>query len=188
MSPHSFSDFAILKPDYDFEEKREPPPKTTREKEEEELQRVLALSLQDQGGRTHYTPANMASRASPSHQNQKSGASAGSGRTVVPAVSESTSVEAGTSKNSAAADPAPTSTRVARVRALYDFTAGEQGELGFQTGDVIRVLNTAYEHWWKGELHGRMGIFPVNYVVRASSDFFFFLTEQDVSEVTVRVY
>ncbi|KAI9319147.1 hypothetical protein BX666DRAFT_1923544 [Dichotomocladium elegans] len=55
--------------------------------------------------------------------------------------------------------------KVSRVRALYDFAPTEQGELGFQKGDIIRVLESVYRDWWKGELRGEMGIFPVNYVV-----------------------
>ncbi|KAG0376640.1 ESCRT-0 subunit protein hse1 [Mortierella sp. AD032] len=53
---------------------------------------------------------------------------------------------------------------VKRVRALYDFEPTESGELGFQKDDVIVVLATSYQDWWKGELFGRQGIFPVNYV------------------------
>ncbi|KAG0244314.1 ESCRT-0 subunit protein hse1 [Actinomortierella wolfii] len=51
-----------------------------------------------------------------------------------------------------------------RVRALYDFEPSESGELGFQKGDIITVLATTYQDWWKGELYGREGIFPVNYI------------------------
>ena len=51
-----------------------------------------------------------------------------------------------------------------RVRALYDFEPTESGELGFQKDDIIVVLATSYQDWWKGELYGREGIFPVNYV------------------------
>lgn len=51
------------------------------------------------------------------------------------------------------------------MRALYDFQPTEQGELGFQKGDIIRVIESVYRDWWKGELRGQMGIFPVNYVV-----------------------
>ncbi|KAG0268529.1 ESCRT-0 subunit protein hse1 [Actinomortierella ambigua] len=51
-----------------------------------------------------------------------------------------------------------------RVRALYDFEPSESGELGFQKGDIITVLATSYQDWWKGELYGREGIFPVNYI------------------------
>lgn len=51
------------------------------------------------------------------------------------------------------------------MRALYDFAPTESGELAFSKGDIIRVLDSVYEHWWRGELRGNAGIFPVNYVV-----------------------
>lgn len=51
------------------------------------------------------------------------------------------------------------------MRALYDFAPTESGELAFAKGDIIRVLDSVYEHWWRGELKGEAGIFPVNYVV-----------------------
>ncbi|KAG2237497.1 hypothetical protein INT48_005533 [Thamnidium elegans] len=57
-----------------------------------------------------------------------------------------------------------TSPQISRVRALYDFQPTEQGELGFEKGDIIRVIESVYRDWWKGELRGKTGIFPVNYV------------------------
>ena len=51
-----------------------------------------------------------------------------------------------------------------RVKALYDFEPQEDGELAFRKGDIIRVVNSAYEGWWKGELDGRIGIFPLTYI------------------------
>lgn len=54
---------------------------------------------------------------------------------------------------------------VTRVRALHPFTPTEAGELGFEKGDVIKVVDRGYRDWWRGQLRGRTGIFPVNYVV-----------------------
>lgn len=68
-----------------------------------------------------------------------------------------------TSATSATSAPAPP-VAASRVRALYDFAPTEAGELPFQKGDIIRVLDSVYEHWWRGELKGEAGIFPVNYV------------------------
>ncbi|KAJ4369653.1 hypothetical protein N0V83_005415 [Neocucurbitaria cava] len=53
---------------------------------------------------------------------------------------------------------------VSRVRALYDYLPSDASDLGFRKGDVIEVLEMVYEDWWKGSLHGRTGIFPLNYV------------------------
>ena len=53
---------------------------------------------------------------------------------------------------------------VTRVRALHPFEATEPGELAFERGDIIKVVDRGYKDWWRGQLRGRTGIFPVNYV------------------------
>lgn len=58
---------------------------------------------------------------------------------------------------------------VTRVRALYTFEPTEPGELAFEKGDIIKVVDRGYKDWWRGQLKGRTGIFPVNYVVCAAS-------------------
>jgi signal transducing adaptor molecule len=55
---------------------------------------------------------------------------------------------------------------VTRVRALHSFEPTEPNELAFEKGDIIKVVNREYNDWWRGQLRGRTGIFPVNYVVR----------------------
>jgi signal transducing adaptor molecule len=57
-----------------------------------------------------------------------------------------------------------TAATVSRVRALFDFTPSESGELAFRKGDIIAVLESVYKDWWKGSLRGQTGIFPLNYV------------------------
>ena len=56
-------------------------------------------------------------------------------------------------------------TTVRRVRALYDLATEEPDELSFRKGDVIVVLEQVYRDWWRGSLKGKIGIFPLNYVV-----------------------
>jgi len=53
-----------------------------------------------------------------------------------------------------------------RVRALHNFEPAAAGELAFEKGDIIKVVDRTHKDWWKGQLKGRTGIFPVNYVVR----------------------
>ncbi|KAL5519818.1 hypothetical protein ACEPAG_1478 [Sanghuangporus baumii] len=52
------------------------------------------------------------------------------------------------------------------VRALHDFVPQQQNAtcLAFRAGDLIRVLNRDPSGWWDGEIDGRRGWFPSNYV------------------------
>ncbi|CAN0204140.1 unnamed protein product [Lampetra fluviatilis] len=51
-----------------------------------------------------------------------------------------------------------------RVQALYDFVGQDVKELSFKTGDVLTILGAEDLEWLKGELNGKVGIFPKNYV------------------------
>lgn len=48
---------------------------------------------------------------------------------------------------------------------LYAFEAQAEGDLSFNVGDRIEVLERTNDPdaWWKGRLNGREGIFPANY-------------------------
>uniref|UniRef100_A0A3B3CA80 Intersectin 1 (SH3 domain protein) n=1 Tax=Oryzias melastigma TaxID=30732 RepID=A0A3B3CA80_ORYME len=59
---------------------------------------------------------------------------------------------------------APPTTAVCQVIGMYDYVAQNDDELAFQKGQVITVLNKDDCDWWKGELNGREGLFPSNYV------------------------
>lgn len=48
--------------------------------------------------------------------------------------------------------------------ALYEFRAMEPGELEFDVGDRIRVINTLEDGWLEGELRGQRGVFPHRFV------------------------
>ncbi|KAM6897223.1 dynamin-binding protein isoform 2-T2 [Xenentodon cancila] len=48
--------------------------------------------------------------------------------------------------------------------ALYEFRAMEPGELDFDVGDRIRVVNTLEDGWLEGELRGQRGIFPHRFI------------------------
>ncbi|ORY94781.1 hypothetical protein BCR43DRAFT_460581 [Syncephalastrum racemosum] len=118
-----------------------------KQKEEEELQLALALSLSESENRSTYRPSAAASSAS-----------------SAPRTANATTTQQVNSTTASAQQNESAAPKVSRVRALYDFQPTEQGELGFQKGDIIRVIESVYRDWWKGELRGQMGIFPVNYV------------------------
>ncbi|PHH66569.1 hypothetical protein CDD81_7044 [Ophiocordyceps australis] len=105
-----------------------------RQKEEDELQMALKLSLQEEDRK----------------------------KKAVAPWTATTSGEAARPSDGAVAGT--TAATVSRVRALYDFSPSEPGELEFRRGDVIAVLESVYKDWWRGSLKGRTGIFPLNYV------------------------
>jgi hypothetical protein len=53
---------------------------------------------------------------------------------------------------------------MSKARALYEFPGPNQGDLPFQKGDVIHILRKIDHGWWEGELRGKIGIFPANFV------------------------
>ncbi|XP_070843742.1 proto-oncogene vav-like isoform X1 [Chaetodon trifascialis] len=58
------------------------------------------------------------------------------------------------------------------ARARYDFSARDRSELSLQEGDTIKILSKkGHSGWWKGEVYGRVGFFPANYVEEDYSDY-----------------
>ncbi|XP_065226196.1 intersectin-2 isoform X2 [Planococcus citri] len=51
-----------------------------------------------------------------------------------------------------------------KVIALYKYTALNPDELSFDKDDVIKMIAKEEPDWWKGELNGKVGLFPSNYV------------------------
>ena len=51
-----------------------------------------------------------------------------------------------------------------KFSAIYTYVAQYEDELSFEEGDVITVLSKDEADWWKGELNGKSGVFPSNYV------------------------
>lgn len=48
--------------------------------------------------------------------------------------------------------------------AMHDFEPSSATCLSFRAGQVIRTLNKDDSGWWDGELEGKRGWFPSNYV------------------------
>jgi len=50
-----------------------------------------------------------------------------------------------------------------QAKGLWDFTGENESELTFRAGEIISI-HAQQGDWWSGELHGRTGLFPSNYV------------------------
>ena len=53
---------------------------------------------------------------------------------------------------------------VERVVAIYDYDAQGDEELDLRDGDIVTVLRKEDSTWWLGELNGKEGMFPRQYV------------------------
>ena len=51
-----------------------------------------------------------------------------------------------------------------QVRALYDYDAQDAEELSLAAGDLLDLLQEEASGWWVGQLRGKKGLFPYNYV------------------------
>merc|ERR1719219_2667681 len=51
-----------------------------------------------------------------------------------------------------------------KFKALFSYAGQHDDELAFNVGDIITLLSKEEEAWWKGELDGKQGVFPSNYV------------------------
>lgn len=58
-------------------------------------------------------------------------------------------------------DPPPVSGP--RCVASFDYEGEEEDELTFSQGDVIALLELVDGEWGRGRIHGRVGIFPLNF-------------------------
>ncbi|XP_065057757.1 CD2-associated protein-like [Rhopilema esculentum] len=53
---------------------------------------------------------------------------------------------------------------VVKARVTFEYTATEDDELTLNIGDVVTNIQQLDGGWWEGELHGKHGVFPENFV------------------------
>lgn len=53
-----------------------------------------------------------------------------------------------------------------RAIVRFSYTAEQPDELSLVEGQIVRILEKELEDegWWKGEIHGKVGVFPDNFV------------------------
>ncbi|XP_039596530.1 SH3 domain-containing protein 21 isoform X2 [Polypterus senegalus] len=59
-----------------------------------------------------------------------------------------------------------------RCKVMFDYTACAEDELDLKKGDIVTIIkkSTDDEGWWEGELNGKCGLFPDNFVMLLPHD------------------
>ncbi|XP_041045991.1 SH3 domain-containing protein 19 isoform X2 [Carcharodon carcharias] len=68
------------------------------------------------------------------------------------------------SGEASAAKQQPSENKRGKAKALYDFVGENKDELDLKVGDMITIFESIDADWLKGELQGKEGIFPRNFV------------------------
>lgn len=57
-------------------------------------------------------------------------------------------------------------------KVIYSYKPANEDELELKEGEIITILNKDLpdKGWWKGELKGKVGVFPDNFVQVVSSE------------------
>ena len=53
---------------------------------------------------------------------------------------------------------------IERAKVTFDYEPENPDELKLTVGDILIVINKEEEGWWEGELKGKTGMFPSNFV------------------------
>jgi len=60
-------------------------------------------------------------------------------------------------------------THARRLKALFAYIPEQESELHLEVGDEVDFIAEVEEGWWRGQLKGRTGIFPSNFVTELES-------------------
>ena len=50
------------------------------------------------------------------------------------------------------------------LQAIFNYSAVHEDELTLKFGDIVKFLGVESKGWYKGQLKGKTGVFPFNYV------------------------
>jgi len=53
---------------------------------------------------------------------------------------------------------------VERAKVTFDYEPENDDELKLTVGDILTVIKKEEEGWWEGDLNGKTGMFPSNFV------------------------
>ena len=59
--------------------------------------------------------------------------------------------------------PRPAS-QTKKAKCVFDYEAENDDELTLAEGDIVNITSQEDEGWWEGELNGKKGWFPSNFV------------------------
>lgn len=59
-----------------------------------------------------------------------------------------------------------------QCKVIFSYKPANEDELELKEGDIISILSKELpdKGWWKGELKGKIGVFPDNFVQLLSAD------------------
>jgi uncharacterized protein YaiE (UPF0345 family) len=51
-----------------------------------------------------------------------------------------------------------------KAKAMYDYSASNADELSFSEGEILTIVDTSEDEWWKAERDGAVFIVPAGYL------------------------
>jgi len=51
-----------------------------------------------------------------------------------------------------------------KAKVIFEYNASQEDELTLAVGDIVKIIDQSDDGWWEGELNGKHGMFPENFV------------------------